>query len=168
VPVLVAGLVVGAFGGTTYALRAACGITRADAGALAVRSAIPATTTLTTATADGVVVDDLAGDRLCDVGPAAWREAAVDPDDRTLTVVRLGSSCERLAAIDVRLDPDAVTVTLSSGDPTELALGLFPRGTCDADDATDDRRFIAAVVELPEPLAGRTVVDGARGDDTVR
>jgi hypothetical protein len=158
VPVVVAAVVLAALGGTTYALRSACGISHPDTGGLVIRDGIPATTVLSTATSGGIAIEDLSADPLCDVGPAPWREAAVDADDRTLTVLRLGAACERVAAVSVSTTPDTVTVTLSTGEPARIHLGLIPTRSCG-----DDERegFTATVVELPEPVAGRMVVDGS-------
>jgi hypothetical protein len=157
VPVVVAGLVVAGLAGGTWALRRSCGITHPDTGGLALLDEVPATTTLATATGDGVVVEDLSDDPLCDVDPAPWREAAVDADDRTVTLLRLGASCERVAEVAVTLTPDTVRVTLTTGEPATLHLGLLPDRSCD--ERVD--AFSATVVELPEAVAGRPVVDGA-------
>jgi hypothetical protein len=156
-PVLLVAVVLACLAGGTYALRRSCGITHPDTGGLALRDEVPATTTLATATSGGIIVEDLADDPLCDVDPAPWREAAVDADDRTLTLLRLGASCERVAEIAVTMTADAVRVTLTTGEPATLHLGFLPDRSCD--ERVD--AFSATVVELPEPVAGRPVVDGA-------
>jgi hypothetical protein len=158
VPVVVSVVVLAALGGTTYAVRAACGISHPDTGGLEIRDGIPATTVLSTATSGGIAVEDMTADPLCDVDPAPWREVAVDADDRTITVLRLGVACERVAAVSVSTTPEAVTVTLSTGEPARIHLGLIPTRSC-ADHTREG--FTATVVELPEPVAGRPIVDGS-------
>ena len=158
VPVVVAAVVLAALGGTTYAVRSACGISHPDTGGLVIRDGIPATTVLATATSGGIAIEDVTADPLCDVDPAPWREVAVDADDRTLTVLRLGTACERVAAVSVTTTADAVVVTLSTGEPARIHLGLIPTRSC-GDDTREG--FTATVVELPEPVAGRPIVDGS-------
>ena len=99
-----------------------------------------------------VVVEPRPG--MADVFARPFDSATVGDDDTTLTIDFVGGvePCSVLDRVDVRLDAETVTITLFEGhDPNAgnvacIEIGVFKR----------------VVVQLDEPVDGRTIVDGAR------
>jgi hypothetical protein len=90
---------------------------------------------------------------MADVYPGIFDSANVADDDRTVTIdfVSGVEPCYVLDRVDVAYGGDSVTITLFEGhDPTAgdvacIEIGVFKR----------------VIITLDEPLAGRTIVDGA-------
>ena len=90
---------------------------------------------------------------MTDVTPTAFDTAAIGDDDVTLTVTFWSGvePCAVLDHVDVAYGVDVVTVTLFEGSDPTAGLVACPEIAVSKE----------TVVTLDEPLAGRTVVDGA-------
>jgi hypothetical protein len=99
-----------------------------------------------------VVVEPRPG--MADVFPRRFDTATVGDDDTTVTIDFYGGvePCSVLDRVDVRYDAATVTITLfeghdpSAGDVACIEIAVLKR----------------VVVQLDEPVDGRTLVDGAR------
>jgi hypothetical protein len=90
---------------------------------------------------------------MADVFARPWDSASVADDDRTVTVdfVSGVEPCSVLDHVDVLYGAGTVTITLYEGhDPTAGEVACIQIGV-----------FKSTTVTLDEPLAGRTIVDGA-------
>ena len=90
---------------------------------------------------------------MADTYPRIFDSATVGNDDRTVTIdfVSGVEPCYVLDRVDVVYEPNTVTITLFEGhDPAQ------PDAVC-----IDIGVFERVVISLDEPLAGRTIVDGA-------
>lgn len=91
---------------------------------------------------------------MADVFARRFDTATVSEDDTTVTIDFVGGvePCSVLDRVDVRYDTATVTITLfeghdpNAGDVACIEIGVFKR----------------VVVQLDEPVDGRTIVDGAR------
>jgi hypothetical protein len=90
-----------------------------------------------------------------DVHARQWDASAVADDDTTVTLTYYTgvAPCTQLDHVDVVYGPDSVTITLYEGsDPGA-------QGTA----CIDIAMLASTTVHLDQPLAGRTIVDGAQG-----
>lgn len=90
---------------------------------------------------------------MADLYPISWQGAHVGDDDRTVTIDFTSGiePCYVLDHVDVGYGRDSVTITLFEGhDPEAEDVACIEIGV-----------FKSVVVTLDEPLAGRTLVDGA-------
>jgi hypothetical protein len=90
---------------------------------------------------------------MADVDPRGFDTATIGDDDRTVTIDFVSGiePCYVLDHVDVAYGPDTVTITLYEGhQPTNEDIACIDIGV-----------FKRVIVTLEEPLAGRTIVDGA-------
>ncbi|HLB62934.1 MAG TPA: hypothetical protein VJN50_09445 [Actinomycetota bacterium] len=89
-----------------------------------------------------------------DPHPVAWDGVDVGDDDRTLTFTFVGGvdTCYALGHVEVDYGTEAVTLTLYEGTRAEIP----PDTAC-----IEIGVYKSVTIKLDEPLAGRTLVDGA-------
>jgi hypothetical protein len=91
---------------------------------------------------------------MANVHPIAWTSTTLGADDRTVTVnfVTGVAPCAVLDHVGVDYAADSVTITLYQGNDPSMGAVACP----------DIAMYASTKVTLDQPLAGRTIVDGAK------